>query len=110
MLLNNSSHLSSGGDTQNAANKPQLKELMDALDHKVADKWKMIGVLIEIPKEKLAATAERCQHDPHKCLLEMLDTWLERIHPSASWGTIVEALEFLGEEQLGRELRDRYIS
>ena len=110
MLLNNSSHLSSGGDTQNAANKPQLKELMDALYHKVADKWKMIGVLVEIPKGKLAATAERCQHDPHKCLLEMLETWLERVHPRASWATIIEAVEFLGEEQLVRELRDRYIS
>ena len=31
---------------------------MDALYHKVADKWKMIGVLIEIPKGTLAAIAE----------------------------------------------------
>ena len=110
MLLCMILSLSSGGDSQNATNKPQLKELMDALDHKVADKWKMIGVLIEIPKGKLAATAERCQHDPHKCLLEMLESWLERIHPSASWAAIIEAVEFLGEEQLGKELRDRYIS
>ena len=31
---------------------------MNALYHKVADKWKMIGVLIEIPKGTLAVIAE----------------------------------------------------
>jgi len=77
---------------------------MDALYHKVADKWKAIGVLLEIPKGKLASIAEICQRDPHKCLLEMMETWLERIHPPASWETIAEAVDFLGEEQLGKEL------
>ena len=46
---------------------------------------------------------EICRDDPHKCLLKMLDTWLERVHPPASWPTIVAAVEILGEEQLGRE-------
>ena len=101
--------LSSGGRTKSATTKPQLRDLMDSLYHKVADKWKMIGVLIEIPKGTLAAIAERCQHDPHRCLLEMLEVWLERVHPPASWAIIIEAVEFLGEEQLGRKLTDRYI-
>ena len=101
--------LSSGGGTDSKATKPQLRDLMDALYHKVADKWKMIGVLIEIPKGTLAAIAERCQHDPHRCLMEMLEVWLERVYPAASWTTMVEAVEFLGEEQLGRKLTDRYI-
>ena len=101
--------LSSGGGTKSATTKPQLRDLMDALYHKVADKWKMIGVLIEIPKGTLAAIAERCQHDPHRCLIEMLEVWLERIHPPASWATMIEAVKFLGEEQLGKKLTDRYI-
>ena len=99
----------SGGVTGSAPSKPRLKDLMDALYHKVADKWKAVGVLLEIPKGTLAGIAEKYQHDPHKCLLEMLETWLERIHPPASWATIIEAVEFLGEEQLGRELRDRHM-
>jgi len=99
---------SSGGETKKAHTKPVLKDLMDALYHEVADKWKEIGVLLEIPKGTLASTAEKCQHDPHKCLLEMLETWLERIHPPASWATIIEAVEFLGEEKLGSELKSKY--
>ena len=49
---------------------------MDALFHEVADKWKIIGVLLEMPKGKLASIAEK-HRDPKNCLLEMLETWLE---------------------------------
>ena len=80
---------------------------MNALYHKVADKWKMIGVLLEIPKGKLAGIAEKCQCDPHSCLVAMLETWLERVHPPPTWTAIIEAVEFLGEEQLGKELREK---
>ena len=31
----------------------------------------------------------------------MLETWLERVDPPTTWATIIEAVEFLGEEQLG---------
>ena len=100
--------MSPGEGTERTSSKPQLKDLMDALYHKVADKWKMIGVLLEIPKGKLAGIAEKYQRDPHNCLVEMLETWLERVHPPATWAAIIDAVEFLGEEQLGQELRDKY--
>ena len=99
--------LSSGTGTEGAPSKPQMKDLMHALYHKVADKWKAVGVFLQIPMGTLEGITEKCQLDPHKCLLEMLRTWLERIHPPASWATIIEAVEFLGEEQLGRELKDK---
>ena len=82
---------------------------MDALYHKVADKWKLIGVLLEIPTGKLANIAEKFQRDPHSCLVEMLETWLEQVDPCATWAAIIEAVEFIGEEQLGKELREKYI-
>ena len=100
----------SGEGTERTSTKPQIKDLMSALYHKVSDKWKMIGVLLEIPKGKLAGIGEKCQGDPHKCLLEMLETWLERVDPPATWAAIIEAVEFLGEEQLGRELGEKYTS
>ena len=81
---------------------------MSALYHKVADKWRMIGVYLEISKGKLAHIAERCQHDPHSCFVEMLETWLKQVDPPATWSAIIEAMDFLGEEQLGRKLRDKY--
>ena len=82
---------------------------MNALYHKVADKWKMIGVYLEIPKGKLAGIAEKNQLDPHNCLVEMLETWLEQLNPPATWVAIIDAVEFLGEEELGRELSDKYL-
>ena len=81
---------------------------MDALYHKVADKWRTIGLYLEIPKGKLAGIAEKCCDDPHSCLVEVLETWLEQVHPSPTWAAIIEAVEFLGEEQLGKELREKY--
>ena len=81
---------------------------MDALYHKVADKWRTIGLYLEIPKGKLAGIAEKNQRDPHNCLVEMLETWLEQVNPPATWAAIIEAVEFLGEEQLGKELREKY--
>ena len=81
---------------------------MDGLYHKVADKWKVIGVLLEIPRAKLAGLAEMHQGDPHSCFFEVLETWLEQVHPPPTWTAIIEAVEFLGEGQLGKELREKY--
>ena len=104
-LDSNGLPLSSGGGPE--TKKPVLKDLIDALYHKVADKWKVIGVLIEIPKGTLSSIADK-HRDPCSCLIEMLETWLERVHPPPTWAAIIEAVEFLGEEQLGKELRDKY--
>ena len=81
---------------------------MGALYHKVADKWRTIGLYLEIPKGKLSSIAEKNQRDPHNCLVEMLETWLERVDPPVTWAAIIDAVEFLGEEQLGKELREKY--
>ena len=108
-LLTNVSFHSSGVETERTPSKPQLKDLMDALYHNVADKWKIIGLYLEIPKAKLAGIAEKFQRDPHICLLETLETWLERVYPPPTWAAIIDAVEFLGEEQLGRELREKYL-
>ena len=90
------------------SSKPLLNKLTDALYHKVADRWKVIGVLIEIPKGTLSGIAKKCRDDPQNCLVEMLGIWLERVYPPPTWAAIIEAVEFLGEEQLGKELRDKY--
>ena len=60
-----------------------------------------------MPKGKLASIAEK-HRDPQNCLLEMLEIWLERVNPPPTWAAIIEAVEFLGEEQLGKTLRDKY--
>ena len=88
--------------------KPEMKDLMDALYHTVADKWEHIGIYLHLHMATLKAISDKQQHDPHKCLLEMLGAWLKRLHPPATWSAIIEAVEFLGEEQLGGQLREQY--
>ena len=93
-----------------SATPVRLKELMDALYHSVANKWKLLGIQLEIPKDVLATIEKRKMGDPRQCLLEMLEWWLKRMDPPASWSAIAEAVEFLGKEQLARELRLKYCS
>ena len=97
-ITNNVSFHSSGGMTASTPSKPELSDLMDALYHRVADKWKVIGSLLNIPDGKLEAIAEKYRGDPHTCLVEMLETWLEQVDPPATWTAIIDAVQFLGEE------------
>ena len=79
---------------------------MDVLYHKVADKWYHIGIQLEVPEGILDSTAQ--QSNPQSCLMEMLKVWLKRVDPPATWSAIADAVEFLGEEQLARDLRQKY--
>ena len=88
---------------------PDLKDLMDALYHMVADKWEPIGIYLHLPMATLKTIAAERQQDPHKCLIGMLEVWLKRVDPPPAWSAIIEAVEFLGEEQLARELKEKYI-
>ena len=90
------------------SSKPILKDLMEALYHKVADKWKVIGVFLEISNGTLSSIANKYQRDPQSCLVEMLGMWLEQVQPPPTWAAIIKAVEFIGEKQLGKELRDKY--
>ena len=90
------------------SSKPVLKDLMKALYHKVANKWKEIGILLEVPNGTLSGIAEKCRDDPQSCLLKMLEMWLEQAYSPPTWTAIIEAVEFLGEKSLGKELRDKH--
>ena len=79
---------------------------MDELYHKVADKWKVIGVHLEI--SNLGSIESKHPHDPQLCLVEMLEVWLKRVDPPPTWSSIIEAVDFLREEQLAKELREKY--
>ena len=109
LIANNVSLLSLGVRTERTlSTKPQLKDLVDALYHTVANKWEDIGIYLEFPTATLQAIAAEHQLDPHSCLIGMLEVWLKRVDLPPTWSAIIEAVEFLGEEQLGRALRDKY--
>ena len=74
----------------------------------MADKWENIGIYLHLPISTLRAISAEHQCDPHKCLIGMLEVWLKRKDPPPTWSTIIEAVEFLGEEQFARNLREKY--
>ena len=87
-----------------------MKDLMKALYNRVAAKWEDIGIYLGLQIATLNTIAAEHPSNPRKCLIEMLKVWLERVDPSPTWSAIIEAVEFLGEEQLGRELKKKYCS
>ena len=90
-------------------NKPELKELMHALLNKVANKWKFIGMYLGIPMGTLNTLEVKCRNDPNQCLMEMLGSiWLQRVNPPPTWDAIIQAIEFLGDEQLASDMRSHY--
>ena len=42
------------------SSEPVLKDLMNALYHKVANKWKVIGIHLEISRGTLSGIADKC--------------------------------------------------
>ena len=87
--------------------KLELKDLTGALNN-MADKWMRLGIRLGIPKSTLDTIAGNCHHNAQNCLAEMLNTWLQQQVDPPSWANIVDAVESLGDNQLGRELREKY--
>ena len=85
-----------------------MTDLMKALYHTVADKWKLIVIHLHIPMATLKIICTEHQNDPNQCLIGMLEVWLKIEDPLPTWSAITEAVEFLGENQLARELREKY--
>ena len=87
---------------------PDMNDLTEALYHTVADKWEHVGIYLHLPMPDLKTVAAEHQQDSHKCLIGMLGVWLRRVDPPPTWTAIIEAVEFLGEKQLARQLREKY--
>ena len=80
--------------------KPKMKDLMNALYHTVAHKWKHIGIYLHFSMATLESISAKHQHDP----VEMLKMWLRRLDPPATWSAIIETVEFLGKNNAGKIL------
>lgn len=86
---------------------PQLQELLLELSP-IADKWYLLGTQLQV--EKHALNAIRYGHgDVKTCLKEMLCTWLKMDFPVPSWSTVINTLECIGEGNLAKKLKVKYI-
>ena len=84
----------------------ELRYLLKELHKKAADKWENLGIFLAIDPGELN-TIKANDADCHNCLREMLKVWLKK--PEPSWSNIIDALNDLGDEQLAKELKQKYI-
>ena len=89
--------------------KPTQKQLLQQLYNTVPDKWRPIGIYLEIPDAHLKTIEEKHHNDPQKCLMAMLtEKWLPRVSPPPTWQDLAEAVEFVGYPDVAQELRDKF--
>ena len=88
---------------------PTLKALLREL-RSVAIDWEDIGILLQIDEGILRCIKGDNISDTMPCFREMCKIWLKRVDPPPSWSAVVEALEFLGHDNLASNLRSKYCS
>jgi len=72
---------------------PTLKELQQHVVPHVADKWYHLGVaLLDEKKAELRTIKHDNNNKCKACCLAMFEYWLQ-IQPSATWNSLIEALE-----------------
>ena len=71
----------------------------------VADKWKKIGLLLDIPIGQLNSVTTT---DPILCYAEIFNWWRKNGSPPYTWATIIDVLRapIVGEVQLAHELEE----
>ena len=92
-----------------AGPKPTQKQLLQQLYNTVPDKWRPIGIYLEIPEAQLKTIDTQHRGDPQECLMTMLtEKWLSRVSPPATWQDLAEAVEFVGYQDVAQKLRDKF--
>ena len=92
-----------------AGPKPTQKQLLQQLYNTVPDKWRPIGIYLEIPEAQLKTIDAQHRGDPQECLMTMLtEKWLPRVSPPATWQDLAEAVKFVGYQDVAQKLRDKF--
>ena len=81
---------------------------MRELRTKAAD-WEDIGVELQADDGGLRQIKQDNANDSKSCLRELFRKWLTQVSPEPSWAAIAEALEHLGDEDLARTLKSKYV-
>ena len=86
-----------------------MRDLLRELRAKAAD-WEDIGVELEVDDGELKQIKQDNATDSKSCLRELFRKWLTQTSPEPSWTAIAEAVENLGNEDLARTLRSKYVT
>ena len=84
---------------------PEYYTLLNKVAVGAIDKWKKIGLLLDIPIGQLNSVTTT---DPILCYAEIFNLWQRNGSPPYTWATIIDALRspIVGERQLAHELEE----
>ena len=68
---------------------PKMKDLLNQVASKAKDKWKIVGIQLEIGQDQLNTIKHS---NPIECYSEIFELWKNRGTPPFTWETILEAL------------------
>ena len=57
-----------------------------------AKKWHNIGIMLEVPEQKLEQIEADYPGDCQQCAREMIKCWLKQVDPPPSWKSLAEAV------------------
>jgi len=83
------------------------KNVNNALN-KVNHKWEEIGIELGIPTSAIYNIERNKKGNVSLSTLGLVDHWL-RTDVKATWEKLAQALETLGENEVGSEIREKYI-
>jgi len=84
-----------------------LKQLSSGLMG-IEHRWFELGIHLEVPFSMLKSIEADCFHDSHRCLLELLEYWLNN-DPAASWTKLVGVLRGMSENLLAHRIYTAYM-
>ena len=86
---------------------PGLRDLMSRVADKTRDKWKQVGIQLNIETSKLHGY-ETQSTDPMECYIKVFDEWNRSQKLPYTWATILNALESdaVNERDTARSIRD----
>ena len=74
---------------------PAMRLLHEIVVPRIAADWSIVADYLEYEVEYKQLIKERCQNDPMKCCMELLEDWLSSnrgVSPK-SWSRLIEALK-----------------
>ena len=71
-----------------------MRLLHEIVIPRIAPKWNVVADYLDYEVEYKQVIKERCQHDPERCCVELLEDWLssDRGVSPKSWSKLIEAL------------------
>ena len=85
-----------------------MRDLMRRVARRATDKWRIIGIELNLEQHQLRAISQSHHQNAIQCYIEVFSLWENKASPSFTWATIIDALRspIVEENALAQEIED----